>query len=60
VRMSTNSHAPFALVLAGGGARGYAHVGVLRALEVEGVMVKRKRDANKKFTVNKRFDNNWK
>lgn len=27
------SHRSFALVLAGGGARGYAHVGVLRALE---------------------------
>lgn len=29
-------HRPFALVLAGGGARGLAHVGVLRALEHEG------------------------
>lgn len=31
------SHRPFTLVLAGGGARGYAHVGVLRALEHMGV-----------------------
>jgi NTE family protein len=31
------SHRPFSLVLAGGGARGYAHVGVLRALEAEGI-----------------------
>lgn len=29
--------APFSLVLAGGGARGYAHVGVLRALERRGL-----------------------
>jgi len=29
--------APFALVLAGGGARGYAHLGVLRALERRGL-----------------------
>jgi NTE family protein len=28
---------PFTLVLAGGGARGYAHVGVLRALQVMGL-----------------------
>lgn len=35
--MSENrSHRSFTLVLAGGGARGYAHVGVLRALEAEG------------------------
>jgi NTE family protein len=31
------NHRPFALVLAGGGARGYSHVGVLRALEHYGV-----------------------
>lgn len=31
------SHRPFTLVLAGGGARGYAHVGVLRALEHMGL-----------------------
>ena len=30
------SHRPFTLVLAGGGARGFAHVGVLRALEADG------------------------
>lgn len=29
-------HRSFTLVLSGGGARGYAHVGVLRALEAEG------------------------
>ncbi len=29
-------HRPFTLVLAGGGARGFAHVGVLRALEADG------------------------
>ncbi len=32
----TSSHRPFTLVLASGGARGYAHAGVLRALEAEG------------------------
>ncbi|MFO8150898.1 MAG: patatin-like phospholipase family protein [Trueperaceae bacterium] len=32
------SHRPFALVLAGGGARGLAHAGVLRALEHEGLV----------------------
>ena len=31
------SDAPFSLVLAGGGARGFAHVGVLRALERRGL-----------------------
>ena len=31
------SHRSFALVLASGGARGYAHAGVLRALEAEGL-----------------------
>lgn len=30
---SVREHRPFALVLAGGGARGFAHVGVLRGLE---------------------------
>lgn len=30
------SHRPFALVLGGGGARGFAHLGVLRALEYHG------------------------
>lgn len=29
-------HPPFALVLGGGGARGFAHAGVLRALETLG------------------------
>ncbi|WP_022834729.1 patatin-like phospholipase family protein [Salisaeta longa] len=33
---SQHPHRPFTLVLAGGGARGYAHVGVLRALAQEG------------------------
>lgn len=33
----TMSHRSFALVLAGGGARGYAHVGVLSALAEEGL-----------------------
>ena len=32
------SHKPFALVLAGGGARGYAHVGVIKALEHAGLV----------------------
>lgn len=32
---SQNTHRPFTLVLAGGGARGFAHAGVLRALEAE-------------------------
>ena len=31
-----SAHRPFTLVLAGGGARGFAHVGVLRALEADG------------------------
>ncbi|GBE42691.1 MAG TPA: hypothetical protein ENH05_01645 [Rhizobiales bacterium] len=31
--MSPKAHVPFALVLAGGGARGLAHAGVLRAVE---------------------------
>lgn len=31
-----SGHSPFTLVLAGGGARGFAHVGVLRALERQG------------------------
>lgn len=35
---ATASHRPFALVLAGGGARGFAHVGVLRALEAQGLV----------------------
>ncbi len=30
-------HRPFTLLLGGGGARGFAHVGVLRALEAEGL-----------------------
>ncbi len=34
---SGEPHRPFALVLAGGGARGFAHVGVLRALEAQGL-----------------------
>lgn len=34
---ATTAHRPFALVLAGGGARGLAHAGVLRALEHEGL-----------------------
>lgn len=33
-------HRPFALVLGGGGARGFAHLGVLRALEHEGLCPK--------------------
>jgi len=32
-----SDHVPFTLVLAGGGARGFAHVGVLKALEDEGL-----------------------
>lgn len=35
-RPPASSHRPFTLVLAGGGARGMAHVGVLRALERAG------------------------
>lgn len=35
-RPAAPAHRPFTLVLAGGGARGFAHVGVLRALEAEG------------------------
>jgi NTE family protein len=35
-RLSTPAHRPFTLVLAGGGARGFAHVGALRALEADG------------------------
>ena len=34
---SSTPPAPFALVLSGGGARGFAHVGVLRALEARGL-----------------------
>jgi NTE family protein len=34
---ATTAHRPFALVLAGGGARGLGHAGVLRALEHEGL-----------------------
>lgn len=34
--MTITEHRPFTLVLAGGGARGFAHVGVLRALEAAG------------------------
>lgn len=34
---SSRSIRPYALVLAGGGARGFAHVGVLKALEREGL-----------------------
>lgn len=34
--LNRNTHRPFTLVLAGGGARGFAHAGVLRALEAEG------------------------
>ena len=33
---SSAGHRPFALVLGGGGARGFAHVGVLRGLEAAG------------------------
>ncbi len=32
-----STHRPFTLLLGGGGARGFAHVGVLRALEAEGL-----------------------
>ena len=35
--MAVTRHRTFALVLAGGGARGFAHAGVLRALEREGL-----------------------
>lgn len=35
--MAPTEHAPFTLVLAGGGARGFAHVGVLKAMEVQGL-----------------------
>lgn len=35
-RNEVRSGPSFSIVLAGGGARGFAHVGVLRALEVEG------------------------
>lgn len=35
--MTATDHAPFALVLAGGGARGFAHVGVLKAMEDAGL-----------------------
>jgi len=35
--VTATAHRPFALVLAGGGARGLAHAGVLRALEHEGL-----------------------
>lgn len=35
--MPTSGHVSFTLVLAGGGARGFAHVGVLRALEDDGL-----------------------
>lgn len=35
--MGTVSHLPFTLVLSGGGARGFSHVGVLGALEEAGV-----------------------
>lgn len=35
-RTWSEGHRPFALVLGGGGARGFAHVGVLRALERAG------------------------
>lgn len=36
-RRSSIPPAPFALVLSGGGARGFVHVGVLRALEARGL-----------------------
>jgi len=35
--VAATAHRPFTLVLAGGGARGLAHAGVLRALEHEGL-----------------------
>lgn len=34
--MTKRAHRPFALVFGGGGARGFAHLGVLRALERDG------------------------
>jgi len=37
-QVAATAHLPFALVLAGGGARGLAHAGVLRALEHEGLV----------------------
>lgn len=36
MHVPSHNHEPFALVLAGGGARGLAHAGVLRALEHDG------------------------
>jgi NTE family protein len=37
VMIPSTAPAPFALVLSGGGARGFVHVGVLRALEARGL-----------------------
>jgi NTE family protein len=37
-RAAVREHQPFTLVLSGGGARGFAHVGVLRVLEAYGYM----------------------
>lgn len=40
-RVPTPAHRPFALVFGGGGARGFAHLGVLRALEGYGYQPER-------------------
>lgn len=39
--MTARPHRPFALVFGGGGARGFAHLGVLRALESDGYFPER-------------------
>lgn len=38
MNLSGRHHLPFSLVLAGGGARGFAHVGVLQALAKDGIV----------------------
>ena len=38
MNLSGRPHLPFSLVLAGGGARGFAHVGVLQALAKDGIV----------------------
>ncbi len=38
MNLSNRPHLPFSLVLAGGGARGFAHVGVLHALAEDGIV----------------------
>ncbi|MHB1298440.1 MAG: patatin-like phospholipase family protein [Gemmatimonadaceae bacterium] len=39
--MTNRAHRPFALVFGGGGARGFAHLGVLRGLERDGYYAER-------------------